>query len=112
MSVAILEIVRKAIEEPVPEKRVEIFRAVADRLREARLRLSKAVREFWASPEGELIKSALSEFAYASAYAHKMELTMSKVREEIRRNAQEADLPFWYALAWGKLEKAIREARK
>jgi hypothetical protein len=112
MAVAILEIVRKAVEEPVPEKRVEIFRAVAERLREARARLSKAVREFWVSPEGELVKTALSEFAFASGYAHKMELTMGKVREEIRRNAEEADLSFWYALAWGKLEKAMREAKK
>jgi hypothetical protein len=112
MAVAVAEIIRKVLEAKTAEERIDIFKEVAERLRDARLRLSKAVREFWASPEGELVKSALSEFAYASGYAHKMELTMGKVRDEIRKNAEEADLDFWYTLAWGKLEKAYKKALK
>jgi hypothetical protein len=110
MSVA--EVIRKTIEAKGYKERVDAFKEVADRLRDARLKLSKAIREFWASPEGELVKTALSEFAFASGYAHKMELTMSKVRDEIRRNAEESDLDFWYSLAWGKLEKAYKKALK
>jgi hypothetical protein len=37
---------------------------------------------------------------------------MGKVRDEIRKNAEEADLDFWYTLAWGKLEKAYKKALK
>jgi len=112
MSVAIVEIIRKAVEAKKPEEKIDVFKEVAERLREARLKLSKAVREFWASPDGELVKTALSDFAYASGYAHKMELTMSKVRDEIRKNAEDSDLDFWYTLAWGKLEKAMKKAGK
>jgi hypothetical protein len=112
MSVAVAEVIRRVLGAKTVEERIDVFKDVADRLRDARLKLSKAIREFWTSPEGELVKTALSEFAYASGYAHKMELTMSKVKDEIRKNAEEADLDFWYTLAWGKLEKAYKKALK
>jgi acyl-CoA reductase-like NAD-dependent aldehyde dehydrogenase len=112
MSVAIVDVIRRAIQARRPEERIDIFREIAERLREARLKLSKAVRDFWASPEGELVKTALSDFAYASGYAHRMELTMDKVRDEIRKNAKDSGIDFWYTLAWGKLEKASRLARR
>jgi hypothetical protein len=109
---SVVEIVRRVVEAPTKEEKINVFKEVAEKLRDARLKLSKAVRDFWASPEGELVKASLSDFAFASGYAHKMELTMSKVRDEIKRNADESDLEFWYSLAWGKLEQAMRKARR
>jgi ubiquinone biosynthesis protein COQ9 len=110
MAMPVVDVIRKAIEARRPEERIEVFKDVAERLRDARLKLSKAIREFWSSPEGELVKTALSEFAFASGYAHKMELTMSRVRDEIVKNARDSDLDFWYSLAWGKLERAMKKA--
>ncbi len=73
---------------------------------EARARLKKAIREFWASPEGEKLSRALSVMAHLSGYADGVEKIMSQVSDQLKQLAKDTEVGEYYKLAWGKESKA------
>jgi hypothetical protein len=72
---------------------------------EARAKLKRAIREFWASPEGEKLSRALSAMAHVSGYAARVKAIMKNVADDLERAAEETEVGEYYKYAWGKESK-------
>jgi uncharacterized protein (DUF2267 family) len=91
-----------AREEAVLVRRPEVVEVTKEEIVNFRSELSKVIRDFWASPAGQVLKDRLSFQAHASGFAAEMSKIMGGVRERIRAAAEKAKLSQAYKAAWGK----------
>jgi len=107
MSVTITEVLEKLSKEKIePSEIEEVLRATKQATIKARQELSRKVREFWTSDEGQLVRYMLSWEAEQSGYAAEMTRIMSSIREDIRKAAKLAGLSNKYRMVWGKPPKS------
>lgn len=103
MAISITEVLEKLSKEEVKPEEVEpIIKKAREAAIKARQELSKKVREFWSSDEGQLVKFILSWEAEQSGYAAEMERIMGRVKDEIREVARKVGLGNRYRRVWGK----------
>ena len=106
MAISITEVLEKLSKERVEPKDVEeILKAARQAAIKARQELSKKVREFWASDEGQLVKYMLEWEAEQSGFAAEMERIMEGVKDEIKKVAKAVGLGNRYRMVWGKPPK-------
>ncbi len=72
---------------------------------DARARLKKMIREFWASPEGEKLSRGLSVMAHISGYASGVKKIMEQVKPQLEQLAKDTEVGEYYKFAWGKESK-------
>ena len=74
-----------------------------EKLAEARAKLSQKMREFWNSPEGQLLRIELSNQAYASGWVDALQGFWSEDKKNFLRDlAKSVKLGARYRHAWGK----------
>lgn len=67
-----------------------------------RAEISKAIRSFWSSPEGQRLRMALSEAARLSGWADFMKNIMRTHKDEMEAEAERIGLGDIYRKIWGK----------
>ncbi|PMQ00705.1 MAG: hypothetical protein CBR30_09750 [Dictyoglomus sp. NZ13-RE01] len=106
MAVSVTEVLQKLSKEKIEPAEVgTILDAAREAAIKARQELSKKVKEFWTSDEGELVRYMLGWEAEQSGFAAEMERIMSSVREDIRKVAKATGLGNKYRYVWGKPPK-------
>lgn len=106
MAISIAEVIEKLSQKEVsPEDIGKILEAARKAAIEGRRKLSKVVRDFWNSDEGQLVKMMLEWEAEQSGFAAEMERIMSGVKDEIKKVAKAVGLSSRYRMVWGKPPK-------
>ena len=67
-----------------------------------RARLAEAIRSFWASPEGQMLRMELSNAARSLGWDKAMEDIMATVKDTIKAEAERLGLSEVYRRIWGK----------
>jgi len=110
MSVAI-QILKKLAEAavegktPTKEEMLEFLKTAQEAAIKARQELSRRVREFWSSDEGQIVRFVLEWEAYESGWANEMERIMKQHERELEEIAKKLNLSARYRMVWGKPPK-------
>ena len=81
-----------------------------EKLAEIRAKLSQKMREFWSSPEGQLLRIELSNQAYASGWVDALEGFWTEDKKNMLRDlAKTVKLGARYKFAWGKPAPELHE---
>jgi len=73
-----------------------------EELARIRSKLSEFIKQFWSSPEGQILKNELSRSAKNSGWADYMESLMKPRADEMRKVAERLGLHAYYKRVWGK----------
>ena len=98
MAYAVVETVKR----PVPTTVVGVRPLTPQELARIRSEISRAIRSFWSSPEGQQLRMLLSQTAKALGWDKVMKEVMEGVKDTLRDEAERLGLGDAYQRVWGK----------